>query len=137
VTQPTSPRSNAGFTLIEVMVALLIMMVGMIGLLQAIGITMEHNLRNQLREESVYLGERYLNEIRGMDFATLQPQTSLPTLTVPSKVRKGAVTYTVERGIAALSTDKLNLLVTVTVKWTFKTVEYQNRVTATLSQAAS
>jgi len=117
------------------MVAVLIMMVGMVGLLQAIGVTLEHNLRNQLREEAVYLGEKYMNELRAKSFSNYSD--SYGPLTVTGKVRGGGMIYTVERSAAPLSPDKLNRQLQVTVKWTFKKVQYQNRVQAPVSQTAN
>ncbi|GFO66846.1 pilus assembly protein PilV [Geomonas limicola] len=139
MTCPPSLKNKAGFTLTEVMVALVIMMVGLVGLLQAIGIALEHNLRNQQREEAVFLGEKYLNELRGKRFdATFDPYSSPYTpFTVGSGVRGGGTRYTVERTGDKYSADNLTKLLIVTVKWTFKQVEYQNRVTATVSVAPS
>jgi type IV pilus assembly protein PilV len=129
-------RSNDGFTLTEVMVALVIMMVGMVGLLQAIGIALEHNLRNQLREEAVYVGEKYMNEMRGKKFESYS--ASYGPASYQSTRRGKGIAYTVERSVTPLSTsDNLTKLINVTVKWTFKKVEYQNRVTATVAQAPS
>lgn len=128
-------RNNLGFTLTEVMVALLIMMVGMIGLLQAIGIALEHNLRNQLREEAVYVGEKYMNEMRGKKFESYS--ASYGPASFRSTRRGQGISYTVERSTSDLSADQLTKMINVTVKWTFKKVEYQNRVTATVAQAPS
>jgi len=117
------------------MVALLIMIVGMVGLLQAIGIALEHNLRNQLREESVYAGEKYMNELRGKSFESYS--ASYTPFAYTSALRGRGMVYSVERSTANLSADGLTKMLMVTVKWTFKRVEYQNRVTATVSQAPS
>jgi len=56
---------------------------------------------------------------------------------VASAVRGGGTRYTVERSAERYSADNLTKLLIVTVKWTFKQVEYQNRVTATVSVAPS
>ncbi|GFO58059.1 pilus assembly protein PilV [Geomonas silvestris] len=130
---PPLLKDNAGFTLTEMMVALVVMIVAMVGLLQAIGIALEHNLRNQEREEAVYLGEKYMNELRGKSFDSYS--ASYSSFAAGSAVRGGGLRYTVERSTAPLGADTRLLM--VTVKWTFKQVEYQNRVTATVSQSPS
>ena len=115
------------------MVALLIMIVGMVGLLQTIGVALEHNLRNQLREESVYIGEKYMNELRATPFASYP--ASYPTLPVTSALRGRALVYSVDRSATSLTADGLTKMLQVTVRWTFRKVDFQNRVTATVSQA--
>lgn len=119
------------------MVALVVMIVAMVGLLQAIGIALEHNLRNQEREEAVYLGEKYMNELRGKRWDDTFCSYSAPytPFSVRSAARGGGASYTVERTNAPLGADTKLLM--VTVKWTFKQVEYQNRVTATVTMSPS
>ncbi|HEY3308488.1 MAG TPA: prepilin-type N-terminal cleavage/methylation domain-containing protein [Desulfuromonadaceae bacterium] len=45
--------SESAFTLIEFLVAIVILMVGMLGLLQMVNVSLNHNLQNQLRNEAV------------------------------------------------------------------------------------
>ena len=134
---PASSRTDGGFTLVEMMVAILVMMVGMVGLLQAVDLALEHNLLNQLREESVYLGEKYLNDLRGRSFGSYSVTPARYTaFPVQSAVRGGGVTYTVQRVVTDISSsDHLTKQLQVTVSWTHKRVAYQNRVTAPVSQA--
>lgn len=129
----TSRRGNAGFTLTEVVVAILIIMVGMLGLLQAVNVATEHNLKNQLRDEAVQVGEKYMNIQRGKPFDLLS--TSYGTRYEPSRIRGGGKPYSI-----ALSTDTLSgnamapsKQLNVTVSWTYKGVTYENRVTAPVS----
>lgn len=122
--------------------AILILMVGMLGLLQAINLTLEVNMRNQLREEAVNIGERVMNEMRGKGFDNISV-ASTPTDTytyttyqVPSKIRGISRSYNVTRSSTVLSTEN-SLPVTkqlgVLVQWTYKGVAYENRVNAPLS----
>jgi type IV pilus assembly protein PilV len=126
---PTLIRNNSGFTLIEVMVAVIIMMVGMLGLLQSINITTEVNLKNHLRDEAVYVGEKYLNEMKGYGFTNIA--ATYPLLSTVSRIRGGRSKYLIETSSTAMSADAKQLL--VVVKWTYKGVEYQNRLTAPVS----
>jgi len=114
--------------------AMLILIVGMLGLLEAINVAIEFNLKNQLRSEAVNLGERMLNEMRGKGFdnisAIYQP------ITIPSKIRGASRNYTVERTAKELSRES-GLLVSqqleVVVSWNYKGVTFQNRVTTPVS----
>lgn len=128
-----SNKNDSGFTLIEVLVAIVIMMVGMLGLLQSINIAMEYNLKNHLRDEAVYVGEKYMNIQRGKTFDLLS--TSYGIRNEPSKVRGTGKSYNIEMSTQDLSTDAAtpSKQIMVVVKWTYKGVEYQNRVTAPVS----
>jgi len=55
-----------GFTLVEVLMALLIMTVGLLGLLQSVNVAYEHNTRNRLRDEALLVGEQQMNKFRIM-----------------------------------------------------------------------
>ena len=139
-------RKDNGFTLIEVMMAILILMVGMLGLLQAINLAIEVNLRNQLREESVYMGERVMNELRGKGFDNISVATPDRTqrynyrpYSTLSKTRGVSRKFGVLRSSSVLSPlpPQTGLPVTkqleVTITWTYKGVGYQNKVVAPIS----
>lgn len=130
-------NSYSGFTLTEVMVAILIMIVGMLGLLQAVNMSMEYNLKNQLRDEAVYLGERYMNELRGKPFDLIS--TSYTPMPVRSKMRGSSRTYSVERSSQDLAYDTSvtpnqarSKQLQVTVKWAYRNITFQNRVDTVL-----
>jgi type IV pilus assembly protein PilV len=125
-------HKDNGFTMVEVIMAILILMVGMLGLLQAINLATEVNIRNQIREEGVYMGERVMNELRGKGFDNIStlPDTYAPS-TLPSKLRGVTRTYGVLRSATPLATDTKQLEVTIT--WSYKGVGYQNRVVAPIS----
>ena len=52
--------NDGGFTLVEAMVSLVILSVGILGFLQAVNMSMEHNMRNQLRNEGASLADTEL-----------------------------------------------------------------------------
>jgi type IV pilus assembly protein PilV len=140
---PIMLNKDKGFTLIEVMMAILILMVGMIGLLQAINLTMEVNLRNQVREEAVYVGEKVMNEMRGRGFdnisvAAIPSQScSYQTYQIPSRLRGINRTYDVTRSSRVLSivdSKPATKELTVLVNWTYKGTTYENRVVAPISK---
>ena len=60
----TSRKDSGGFTLVEMMMAMLVLTVGLLGLLQSIQVAWQHNARNRLREEAVLLAEERMNDFR-------------------------------------------------------------------------
>lgn len=124
------------------MMAILILMVGMLGLLQAINLALEVNMRNQVREEAVYVANRVMSEMRGSGFDNISV-ASTPTQTytystyqLPSKIRGALRTYNVIRSSRVLSTvngQPATKELAVLVSWNYKGVEYQNRVVSPIS----
>lgn len=136
------PKDSNGFTLIEVMVAILILMVGMLGLLQAINLATEVNIRNQVREEAVYTANRVMSEMRGRVFDNISVASPVTatytygTYLLPSKIRGASRSYSVTRKSRVLSTvdgKDVTKELTVVVAWSYKGVGYQNQVVAPIS----
>lgn len=115
------------------MIAIVIMMVGMLGLLQSLNIAMEFNLKNHLRDEAVSVGQKYMNIQRGKPFDKLS--TAYGTRYEPSKVRGTGKLYSVDMSTDELSADVKTpaKLLKIEVKWTYKGVEYINKVTSPVS----
>jgi type IV pilus assembly protein PilV len=115
--QITSPSDSFGFTLVEMMMAMLVMTVGLLGLLQSINVAYEHNLRNKLREEALLVGEEQMNVLR---------RSSLPSgtrfqnvTTVVREISGSDKKFSVIRESQPMSsTQRLK----VTVVWSFKNV---------------
>lgn len=135
-------NKDKGFTLIEVMMAILILLIGMIGLLQAINLAMEVNVRNQVREEAVYMGEKVMNEMRGKGFdnisvaATPSQSYTYGVYQLPSRLRGVSRTYNVARRSRVLSivdSKPVTKEITVIITWNYKGVGYENRVVAPIS----
>lgn len=59
---------NNGFTLIEVLVAMVIIIVALLGLVQATLLSIDYNLRNLLRDEAVRIAEQRMDEARNLAF---------------------------------------------------------------------
>lgn len=119
------------------MVAIVIMMVGLLGLLESINIATEYNLKNHLRDEAVYVGEKYLNALKGQQFdnvAPVYPATSIafPLISTASRIRGSAKKLIVETSSTALAWDASHkastLQLNVLVKWTYKGVTFENRL---------
>lgn len=53
-----------GFTLVEFLVAIVILMVGMLGMLQAINVAMDKNLENVFRSEAIMMADERMMVVR-------------------------------------------------------------------------
>ena len=118
--------NKSGFTLIEVLVAMVITLVGLLGLLQSINIAMEHNVRNHLREEATKVGEQVMNDFRSLPFDRLTATNS--HLTVLSKMQGFSKSFHVSHTAASVggSTESRELEVVVT--WRYRNTPTQHRV---------
>ncbi len=128
--------------MIEVMVAMGILMIGMLGLLESVNVAMEYNLKNHMRDEAVYLGEKSMNEFKGIGFDNIPVATpssafyTFATISTASKLRGSTKKLSVQRSSRVLASDATGPTtkeLAVMIKWKYKAIEYQNRVVSPVS----
>jgi len=68
--------NNRGFTLIEFLVAIVILMVGMLGLLQTVNYAIAHNTTNQLRQGALQLADEQINLEKAKPFDLISAAVS-------------------------------------------------------------
>jgi type IV pilus assembly protein PilV len=113
-----SPSGSSGFTLVEVLMAMLIMTVGFFGLLQSIQVAYQHHARNWLREEAVLLAEEQMNDFRRMKFENITASNGIASV---GRIIGGAnKDFTVTRQCQPLGSGSKKL--SVALAWTFKNV---------------
>ena len=104
------------------MVAMVITLIGLLGLLQSVNVATEHNLKNHLRDEAVQIAETALNGMMVKPFdASFTEYT-----TYTSKIRSGTGQYTVRRTPSNMTGDAR--LYTVRVSWTHKNSPFSHEV---------
>lgn len=94
-------QNNEGFTLIEVVVAFAIILIGLLGLLEGVNIALKQNSNNQQREEVVRVAEQVMNNMRTRAF----PAVFSPITTVKSTLKMGTATYLVLRTSQVITAD--------------------------------
>lgn len=125
----TTAKSNSkGFTFVEVLVALAILLISMVGILEAMVIAMQQNLENYSRDEAVRIAEQAMNESRNSSFAGL----SNGTYAVSRKYKQFTRTFNVNRTVTNLSPD--SRAVELQVSWTIKGKTHNHSLTSIISR---
>lgn len=111
--------SRSGFTLIEFSIAVLIMMVGLLGLLQTVNMASQHNLQSLLRNEAISVADEQMVLTKSSindstKFVDLASSSSL----VNRKARGSFANYSVNRTITETSVNSKE--VTIRVTWRYK-----------------
>ena len=115
------PSNNRrGFTLLEILVALVILMIGMMALLSVATNTISLNLDNVLRDEAVQIADAKMRQVKSNTAATYSlPFQNLSVTTVQtSKLRAKSTPYTVS--LTSASTGGNSNLLRVLVSWNYK-----------------
>lgn len=68
--------NSRGFTLTEFLIAIVILMVGLLGLLQSINLAMNTNMENSLRSEAVMLADDLIMKERTKVFDAISTKTT-------------------------------------------------------------
>lgn len=124
----TAGFNKKGFTFIEVLVALAILMIAMLGILEAMVMAMQQNLETYSRDESVRIAEEAMNQLRNTSFDTLASDNYNVTRNHKQYTR----TFNVVRTITPLSTNSASVQLQVT--WTINRKVHTHSITSIISQ---
>jgi hypothetical protein len=100
----------------------------MLGVLQAVVLSMQQNLNNLSRDQSVRIAGQRMNELRNSSFASLTSGSS----TVTWNFKKFERTFNVNWTVTALSTN--SVAIQVVVRWTIIGKEYSHSITSVISR---
>jgi len=118
-------------TLIEIMIALVILLISSLALMQtaSLGITM--NVQNVLRDEAVNVAEIEMNDLRSRPFDNI---ASAATTTVVSRNFRGfTVDYTVTPTVTDINaSSQQSKQISVSVAWSYRNKDYKHEITTLL-----
>lgn len=126
-------NNKDGFTLIEFLVALVILMVGMLGMLQAINLAMDKNLESVFRNEAVMLAdETIMTEVRNKSFESVSTTVASPPKTGALRNIQGIFkNYSVQKIVSQPTAKSKEVVINVT--WKKKDVPYSHSVSTVIS----
>ena len=123
--------NKKGLTLVEVMIALVVLLVVSLALMQTALVSINSNMTNLLRDEAVNIAEMRMNEARNTPFNNL---IGTSTTTISRNFRNIAnFQYTVTRMVTDLNTDNKQVNITVTWEWKENTVANGNPLTHSIT----
>ena len=130
--------AQQGVSLVEVMVALVVLLLVFIGLLQAAILSIDNNMRNVLRDEAVTLASAAMEDARGRPFDSVVSDTAaISGADCPGTITNGNVMQMKLRdmtkdlcvNLTSTDVDTDTKQLDVTVGWRWKGIDYTHNVT--------
>ena len=118
-------ENKGGFTLIELMIALLIMLISMTAIGQFLVKYQLINIENTMRDEARNISESQMETYRNTNFASLALGTTTATQT--RKIRNISVVYTLTTTIQEMSTVGAASCraIRINVTWTYRNIGHR------------
>lgn len=135
--------NNRGVTLIEIMIALVVLLFVSLAMLQMGILSMQVNVKNSARDEAITVAEMRLNDMRSLPFTAAFTSSDLdatgvdgvPDGVVTRSVRGVGITFTRTRIVSDLDVNKKTKLVTMDVAWQLRQQNYFHRITIVLKKS--
>jgi prepilin-type N-terminal cleavage/methylation domain-containing protein len=122
----TSKRllDGKGLTLVEVLIAMVILLFVSLALMQTALLSIDSNMKNILRDEAVSIADQKMDEARNEPFSSLATISNVPVTRDIRKIQN--FSYSVRRSVTNVNTD--NKQVDITVGWTWKGQPYSHTI---------
>jgi type IV pilus assembly protein PilV len=127
--------NNRGFTLIEFLVAIVILMVGLLGMLQGINLAMDKSMENIFRNEGVMVADDLMMAKRNKSFATISTTIASPGwVTLPGGPRysRGVYkNYSVQQIVNQTTPQTKEVI--INVSWNYRKLRKTHSVSSFIS----
>ncbi len=122
--------NSKAFTLVEVMVAVIILTVGLLGMLQVINLAVVTNLQNDARNQAVLIAEERMARERSLPFENITA-TGEKSLNVGIPMRGVPTNYSVTLGVQNVGNSKK---IDVGVRWTVKGLNHEHAISTMVAK---
>lgn len=116
---------NCGFTLVELLVSMIILMVGLMGLLSAVNMAISTNVQNEMRTQAAAIAEAQMASQKSLPFDNMTT-TSEKSRVVPTALRSSFINYSVAYSVEDISVNSKR--VNIGVRWHRKGNNYEHVV---------
>ena len=124
--------NQRGFTLVEFLVAIVILMVGMLGMFQAVNVAMDKNLENVFRTEAVMLADDKMMFERSRAFNSVSTTVANPPKIMEERnVRGIQKKYSTQKIVTQATTKSKEIIINVT--WQKRKVHYSHSVSSLIT----
>jgi type IV pilus assembly protein PilV len=131
--------NNKGFTLIEFLVAIVILMVGLLGLLSGIDLSLRENVKNAIRSEGILVADDIMMASRAKAFISLSTTAASPPYVFDQSrypesrrfVRGFYKNYSVQRVVTSKTAQTKEVI--VRLAWNYKKQRYTHEVSSFVS----
>lgn len=126
--------NNTGFTLVEVLVAFVILTVGLLGLLQVINVAINQSLATQYRNEAVILADDFMSRERSKSFENVSCSSCPATphkYSVNRDMRLAFKNYSVTKSVTSMTDTSKEVI--INVSWRHKTQRLQHSLSTIIS----
>lgn len=118
--------NRRAFTLVEVLVAIIILMVGLLGMLQVINLAIATNLQNDMRNQAVLLAEDQMAQEKSLPFDNITA-TAQRSINVSVPMRSAKTNYSVTLRVDEVGNSKK---IDIGVSWQFKQNRYEHVISS-------
>ena len=125
--------SCRGFTLVEFLVAIVILMVGLLGMLQAINVALDKNIETVFRNEAIVLADQRMMGMRSKGFKTFSGADTIDVNNSSAQVNVRGIlkNYSVNQTILKSTNNSQQIV--VNVSWKKKDARYSHSVSSFIS----
>lgn len=129
-------NKDAGFTLVEFLVAMVILSVGLLGLLQAVTYTIEHNMETQLRDEAVRLADERISMEKSKVFDAISTGSDAKTEeSVKVNLVSSFKNYSIVKQADTLANSTNTKTIQIDIIWKYKGKRFRHVVSTLVAKS--